>query len=72
MSHMRRRELITLLGGATVAWSVAAHAQRARRIGVLMANPVTDARYQSLVAVFRQRLQELGWDEVILLHLLQQ
>jgi hypothetical protein len=34
-----------------------------RRIGVLMASPVTDARYQSLVAAFRQRLQELGWDE---------
>ena len=63
---MRRRDFITLLGGAAVAWPLAAHAQQAgrtRRIGVLMANPVTDARYQSLVAVFRQRLQELGWDE---------
>ena len=61
-----RREFITLLGGAAVGWPLMSHAQQAgrtRRIGVLMANPVTDARYQSLVAVFRQRLLELGWDE---------
>ena len=64
--HMRRREFLGVLGGAATAWPLAARAQqagRARRIGVLMANPVTDARYQSLVAVFRQRLLELGWDE---------
>ena len=63
---MRRRDFITLLGGAAAAWPLAALAQqpeRVRRIGVLMASPVTDARYQSLVAVFRQRLHELGWDE---------
>jgi putative ABC transport system substrate-binding protein len=64
--HMRRREFLGVLGVAATAWPLAARAQqagRARRIGVLMANPVTDARYQSLVAVFRQRLLELGWDE---------
>jgi putative ABC transport system substrate-binding protein len=64
-AKLKRRAFITLLGGAA-AWPLAARAQRGermRRIGVLMANPVTDARYQSLVAVFRQRLQELGWDE---------
>ena len=64
--QLKRREFISLLGGAAAAWPVAARAQqseRMRRIGVLMASPVTDARYQSLVAAFRQRLQELGWDE---------
>ena len=63
---MRRRQFITLLGGLAAVWPLAARAQqpeRMRRVGVLMASPVTDARYQSLVAVFRQRLQELGWDE---------
>jgi putative tryptophan/tyrosine transport system substrate-binding protein len=62
---VRRRDFITLIGGAA-AWPLAARGQqtgRVRRIGVLMASPVTDARYQSLVAAFRQRLQELGWDE---------
>jgi putative ABC transport system substrate-binding protein len=50
-----------------VAWqprgSRAQQSQRLKRIAVLMANPVTDSRYQSLIAAFRQRLQELGWDE---------
>ena len=63
---MNRREFIALVGGAAAAWPLAARAQqsqRLKRIAVLMANPVTDARYQSLIAAFRQRLQELGWDE---------
>jgi hypothetical protein len=65
-AHMKRREFITLIGGAAAAWPLAARAQqpgRARRIGVLMASPVTDARYQSLVACSGKGLQELGWDE---------
>src|SRR5215470_10624644 len=61
---MRRREFITLLGGATVTWPLAARAQqpdRMRRIGVLMGFPESDSQAQSFIAAFRDRLQKLGW-----------
>jgi putative ABC transport system substrate-binding protein len=63
---MRRREFITLLGGAAAAWPVAAHAQQAermRRIGALMSASENDAGYQSLLATFRDELKKLGWEE---------
>src|ERR1700732_4544204 len=63
---MRRREFTRLLGGATVAWSVAAHAQqteRVRRIGVLTSSAESDQEGQSSVAAFRERLRKLGWME---------
>ena len=61
---MRRREFITLLGGAA-AWPLRSRAQpgeRMRRIGVLM-GIANDAEGQARVAAFRQGLQELGWTE---------
>jgi putative ABC transport system substrate-binding protein len=63
MSGMRRREFITLLGGAA-AWPIAAHAQptsRPRRIGVLQSQPESDADFRSWRMVFASRLRELGW-----------
>ncbi len=59
---MRRREFITLLGGAAAGWPVAAHAQRMRRIGVLVAVG-DDPESRSRITAFVQALQELGWTE---------
>jgi putative ABC transport system substrate-binding protein len=63
---MKRREFITLLGGATVAWPLAAGAQqpeRMRRIGVLMPYARDDTEGQARVTAFVQGLQKLGWIE---------
>ncbi len=63
---MRRREFITLFGGATVAWPFGAHAQqpdRIRRIGVLMAYSARDPEGQRRAAAFEQGLKGLGWAE---------
>src|SRR6266851_3066998 len=62
---MRRREFITLLGGAPI-WTHTARAQqpdRMRRIDVLMAYAESDPEGQALVAAFREGLQKLGWTE---------
>ena len=62
---MRRREFITLLGGAA-AWPLAARAQqgeRVRRIGVLAAYAENDPEAQARIVAFRQALQGLGWTE---------
>src|SRR5262249_37708201 len=62
--QLRRREFITLLGGAAAAWPFAARAQqgeRMRRVGVLMAVAETDPEAQRHIKAFRQGLQDLGW-----------
>jgi putative ABC transport system substrate-binding protein len=61
---MRRRDFITLLGGAAVAWPLAARAQRAervRRIGILMNATAEEPEAQTYVAAFQQGMQEFGW-----------
>jgi putative ABC transport system substrate-binding protein len=62
---VKRREFITLLGGAA-AWPLAARAQqpeRMRRVGVLMGYAESDAAAQTQVAALRQELRKLGWEE---------
>jgi len=62
--HMRRREFITLLGGAAIARPIAAWAQqgeRVRRIGVLNILGPDDPEAQKRAAVFEQTLGQLGW-----------
>jgi putative tryptophan/tyrosine transport system substrate-binding protein len=62
---MRRREFITLLGGAVATWPLAARAQqpdeKTRRIGVLSSLAESDSEAQAWDAAFRKPLVELGW-----------
>ena len=63
---MKRREFITLLGGAVAAWPLAARAQQSgpvRRIGVLISGAETDPDMQARGAAFRRELEKLGWSE---------
>jgi putative ABC transport system substrate-binding protein len=63
---MRRRDFITFIGGAAVAWPVLARAQqreRVRRIGVLMAGDENDPRVKTSVSAFIQALAGLGWTD---------
>src|SRR5262245_36476706 len=72
MSVMKRREFITLLGGAAVAWPLAARAQQAermRRIGVLMSLSEDDPEDEQRRAVLQQALHQLGWSEGRSLHI---
>jgi putative ABC transport system substrate-binding protein len=60
---IRRREFITLMGGAAV-WPVAARAQQPLRIGVLVATySQTDREGQATIAAFLDGFQRLGWTE---------
>jgi putative tryptophan/tyrosine transport system substrate-binding protein len=63
---MRRREFISLLGGATAAWPLAARAQqpdRIRRIGVLAGLAEDDPEMTARLAGFRQGLEKRGWSD---------
>jgi ABC-type uncharacterized transport system substrate-binding protein len=64
--QLKRREFITLVGGAAAAWPLTAHAQQGggmRRIGVLMYLAADDAEAQARLAAFVQALKQLGWSD---------
>jgi putative tryptophan/tyrosine transport system substrate-binding protein len=63
---MKRRDFITLLGGAAAAWPLAARAQQAervRRIGVLMSVAADGPQGQARLAAFVKGLEQLGWTD---------
>jgi putative ABC transport system substrate-binding protein len=63
---MRRREFITLLGGAAAGWPLAARAQqreRMRRIGIVMPFAKGDSEGEARIRAFKQELAKLGWTD---------
>src|SRR5262249_7384480 len=63
--HLKRRDFMTLLGGAA-AWPLGARAQqpeRMRRIGVLIPRAANDPVSQARIVAFQQGLQQWGWTE---------
>jgi putative ABC transport system substrate-binding protein len=62
-SELKRREFITLLGGAAAAWPLTARAQaeRMRKVGVLAPTAPGTSLWLGYLAAFREGLQKLGW-----------
>ena len=63
MSHMRRREFITLIGGAAAAWPLAARAQEAKKLPTIGFVGTSASAWAPWTAAFVQRMSELGWIE---------
>ena len=62
IAPIKRREFITLLGGAAASWPLAARGQEGmRRVGVLMNTGADEPESQARLAAFMQGLQEFGW-----------
>jgi putative tryptophan/tyrosine transport system substrate-binding protein len=63
-AQLKRREFITLLGGAAAAWPFSARAQqreRMRQVGMLLSSKADDAVHQTWVGAFIQGLAQSGW-----------
>ena len=68
---MRRREFITLIGGAATSWPLAARAQqsgRIQRIGVLLYWSSSNREGQANFAAFQKVLQQAGWTDGVNIH----
>jgi hypothetical protein len=64
MVDLRRREFITLFGGAAAGWPLATRAgERLPRIAVRTGMDETDAVFRDRMAAFRHELQQLGWTD---------
>jgi putative ABC transport system substrate-binding protein len=66
MPDIRRRQFITLLGGAVALSPLAVRAQqgaRVRRVGIVMPYPKGDSEYEGRVRAFKQELAKLGWTD---------
>src|SRR5262249_11652855 len=63
---MRRREFVTLIGGAAAAWPLAARAQQGdhvRRIMLLRGGNENDPAWKTRLSAFTQALSDLGWTD---------
>ena len=60
---MKRRDFMTLLGGAAAAWPLAARAQQVKLPTIGFLGPSTPSNWSQWTAAFVQRMRELGWTE---------
>ena len=67
--RLRRRQFVALLAATAAGWPLAARADRARRIGVLMNFRREEREGQNRLAALVQGLQELGWTEGATIHI---
>jgi putative ABC transport system substrate-binding protein len=58
-----RRELLAALGGAAIAWPLAARAQQVKLPTIGFLGPSTPSNWSQWTAAFVQRMRELGWTE---------
>jgi putative ABC transport system substrate-binding protein len=66
VDHMKRREFMSLLGGAAATWPIVARAQqreRIRRLGILSGSAERDPNNRTWFSAFEANFRSLGWNE---------